>query len=211
LPASAVSSVRGIGLQYDAVSAASEIASAIRPEFGVASWKPLVESINHAIAKPSWYYIAPGVSSLESLFRAIPSHTQGSALRTMPALVDGTPGRMLMTSRLQGKIFSIVAEKFIDPVIDTSYSAVQESRFLISFCGEVSKESLSFLGDERILMKSGSKAFVHRDKSGKILAMVVVPSDGTLKTSSEVLSAIGTSNYDSRSIRSNCEMKMESR
>ena len=117
--------------------------------------------------------------------------------------------RMLLTSRLQGKLFSIVTEETIDLMNDLSYSAMQESRFLLACCKNVAKDSFSFLGDKSILMKSGSKVFVHRDNDGNVLAMVVVPLDGKLKPSSEILSAIGASKYDSHSISSNCEMKID--
>mmetsp|Transcript_40241 Transcript_40241/g.85688 ORF Transcript_40241/g.85688 Transcript_40241/m.85688 type:complete len:138 (-) Transcript_40241:953-1366(-) len=128
----------------------------------------------------------------------------------MPALRDGALGRMLMTSRLQGNLlFSIVEERMVDPMKDKSYSAIEESRFLLAFCNDAAKDSLSFLGDKSILIKPGSTVLVHRDKAGKILAMVVVPLDGNLKSLSEISSAIGTSEYDIHSICSNCEMKTE--
>ena len=123
----------------------------------------------------------------------------------MPALA-----RILLTSRLKGKLFSIVTEETIDLMNDLSYSAMQESRFSLDCCNNVAKDSFSYLGDKSILMKSGgSKVFVHRDKDGNVLAMVVVPLDGKLKSSSEILSAIGTSKYDFHSISSNCEMKID--
>ena len=160
--------------------------------------------MNHNITKPSWYYIAPIISSLEYFIKALPSHLRGLVSKKMPALA-----RMLLTSRLQGKLFSVVTEEITDPMKDESYSAMQESRFLLACCPNYSKYSVSFLGDKSVLVKSGSKGFVHRDKNGNILAIVVVPFDGELKSSSDVLSAIGTSKYDLHSINSNCEMKLE--
>lgn len=115
----------------------------------------------------------------------------------------------LLTSRLKGKLFCIASKETIDPLKDVSCLVEQESRFLLTCCNTyVTKDSWSFLGDKRILMKSGSKVFVHRDKEGNVVAMVVAPFDGKLKSSSEILSAIGTLKCDTHSVSSNCELRL---
>jgi hypothetical protein len=79
-------------------------------------------------------------------------------------------------------MFSVTLEEMTDPTMqDTSYAILQEcSIFLICCNGCATKGSLSFLGDKSILLKAGSKVFVHCGKDGRVLAAVVVPIDGHL-------------------------------
>ena len=126
--------------------------------------------------------------------------------------------KLLFTSRLKGKLFSISSEEMVDSLLkDDTYSIVQESRLLMTCSSNNSIiEAWSFLdnGDKLIHMKSGSKVFVHRDNDGKVLAMVVAPSNDTLMNKSapsELISAINstTSKYDIHSINTNCTMRLD--
>jgi len=153
-----------------------------------------------------WYYIAPTISGLVYFAKALPKKLiKALAPNTIPALA-----RMLLTSRMTGKLASIVSEKAIDPTTDTSYSTVQESRFLLICCNNATADSVSFLdGDKSILVKSGSTLFMHRGEDGKVLGMVVAPSDRPLMSSSEIVSAITTSKAcDARSVSTNCEVRL---
>ena len=128
-------------------------------------------------------------------------------MRTMPTLT-----RELFTARLKGKLFSIATEETIDPGQDLPYSVVQESRFLLTcFKGNARKDSWCFLDDKNIQIKSGSKMLVQRDKNGKVLAMIVIPSDGKSNPPSEILSAISSrlSKFDTHSISSSCTMRLD--
>lgn len=172
--------------------------------------QPLAETMNHLLAKSSWYYVAPGISSLDCFLQTLPYHLKRGIVTAMPALESkSSMARMLFTSRFKKEIFSVASEETIDPTLDASYEIPQECRFLLNCCnGLATKGSVSFLGDASILLKSGSKVFVHRDEDGKVLAMVIAPNDGDLSSSSEILSAIDKSKYDSLSLSSNCEMKL---
>jgi hypothetical protein len=87
---------------------------------------------------------------------------------------------------------------------------LEESRFLIDFCRRATN-AWCFVGDESILMKSGSKVIVHRDENGEVVAMIIAPVTGNeQKSSSEILSAITNSKFDVHSMSSNCEMKLSS-
>ena len=128
-------------------------------------------------------------------------------MRTMPTLT-----RELFTARLKGKLFSIASEETFDPEEAIPYSVVQESRFLVTcFKGNARRETWSFLDDKNIHVKSGSKMLVQRDKEGKILAIIVVPSDGKSSPPSEILSAISSrlSKFDTHSISSSCTMRLD--
>jgi len=132
-------------------------------------------------------------------------------VNAMPALGSkSSVTRKLFTSRLKKEIYSVASEATIDPTtLDATYAISQECRLLLSCCnGRATKGSLSFLGDKSILLQSGAKVFVHRDKDGKVLAVVVVPIDGHLSSPSEILSAMGKSEYESHSMISNCEMRL---
>lgn len=130
--------------------------------------------------------------------------------------------KLLFTSRLKGKLLSISSEEMVGSLLkDDTYSIVQESRFLMTcFSSNSIIEAWSFLdnGDKLIHMKSGSKVFVHRDNDGKVLAMTVAPSNGTLMNKSapsELVSAINSTmskskaKYDIHSINTSCTMRLE--
>ncbi len=74
--------------------------------------------------------------------------------------------------------------------------------------GPQSSSSLSFLGDKTILLKAGSKVFVHRDKDGRGWAVVVVSIDGHLSSLLDILLVMGESRYDLHLMNSNCKMKL---
>jgi hypothetical protein len=173
--------------------------------------KPLTDTINRILEESSWYYVAPGVSSLERLIQTLPIFLKKGIVTAMPALGSkSSVAHKLFTSRLKKETFSVASEGTTDPTThDASYATSQECRFLLSCCnGRATKGSLSFLGDKSILLKAGSRVFVHRDKDGRVLALVVVPIDGHLSSPSEILSAMGKSDYESHSMNSNCEMKL---
>jgi hypothetical protein len=173
--------------------------------------QPLAETINRTLEESSWYYIAPGISSLECLFQTLPNHLKKGIVNAMPALGSkSSVTRKLFTSRLKKETYSVALEETIDPTtLDASYAIPQECRFLLSCCnGRATKGSLTFLDYKSILLQSGSKVFVHRDKDGKVLAVVVVPIDGHLSSPSEILSAMAKSEYESHSVNSNCEMRL---
>jgi hypothetical protein len=62
--------------------------------------------------------------------------------------------------------FSVALEERTNPMMhDSSYAILQECCFLLScYNGCATKVSLSFLGDKSILLKTGSKVFMHCDK-----------------------------------------------
>jgi hypothetical protein len=90
-----------------------------------------------------------------------------------------------------------------------SYAILQECCFLLSYCkGRATKGSLSFLGDKSILLKDGSKVFMHCDKDGRVITAVVFPIDGHLSLPLDTLSAMGKSKYDLHLMNSNCKLKL---
>ena len=139
----------------------------------------------------------------------------------LPALTrEHSLSKLLFTSRLKGKLFSISSEEMVDSLLkDDRYSIVQESRFLMTCSSNNSIiEAWSFLdNDEKLIhMKSGSKVFVHRNNDGKVLAaMVVAPSNDTaamIKSAPlELVSAINStmSKYDIHSINTSCTMRLD--
>ena len=133
------------------------------------SIQPLVECMNIVIGKTSWYNIAPSVSRMEHFVKTLQArHHQETVSKLMPKLA-----KALLTSRLTGKIFNIATEEAIDPLRDVAYSVQQESHFLSICCNNnVAKDSWTYIGDRCIVMKSGSKVFVHRNKDGKVSAIV---------------------------------------
>ena len=135
-------------------------------------------------------------------------HQKGMRLATnkIPKLA-----KALWKSRFAEQLFSVATEKTIDPMNDSSYSVDQESQFLIHCfsSNHRTENSLRLLESNNIMMKSGSKVFLHRDKDGKVLAMVVAPLDGQLKSSSDVLSAIGTSSCDTHAMQTDCTMALD--
>ena len=184
--------------RYDFFIHAQLIAVAQSSFYSIA--QPLAETINRTLEESSWYYVAPGTSSLECMFQTLPNHLKKGIVTAMPALAC----KLLET-------YSVASEEAIDPTkLDASYATPQECRFLLSCCsGRATKGSLSFLGDGSILLQSGSKVFVHRDEDGNVLAVVVIPIDGHPGSPSEILSAMVKSEYDSHSMNSNCEMKLQ--
>ena len=139
----------------------------------------------------------------------------------LPALTrEPSLPKLLFTSRLKGKLFSISSEEMVDSLLkDDTYSIVRESRFLMTcFSNNSIIEAWSFLdnGDKLIHMKSGSKVFVHRDDDGKVLAMTVAPSNDSLMNKSapsELVSAINSkmskAKYDIHSINTSCTMRLD--
>ena len=165
---------------------------------------PLLESINHTLTKSTWYYVAPSITNVEHFVKALPSQNQKVLVsNSLPEVA-----KRLLTTRIKGELFSIVSNETV-PMNDESYSALQESRFLRSCC-KASKESLSFLDCNTVVIKAGSKVQVHRDENGKVLGMVISQLDGTSggSSSSDILSAFGKSKLDVQFISSNCTMKL---
>lgn len=116
--------------------------------------------------------------------------------------------RMLLTSRMKGKVYSVVSGEVFD-VQQLPYSVICESRFLEASCNHAFKSTeWSCLGVKNMLIVAGSKVFVHRDRDGKVIAMVVAPSEGALQSSSELVTALGSSKYDAHSIRSSCDVRL---
>jgi hypothetical protein len=67
---------------------------------------------------------------------------------------------------------------------------------------------LSFLGDKNILLKAGSKMFLHCDKDGRVLAVVVILINEHLSLPLDELLAMGKYKYDLHSMNSNCKIKL---
>ena len=207
--ASASESNHAIVLQHLVTSTASNMGSAIRSDFNDKSLRQLAECINYTLAKSSWYYVAPCISSLDDFLQTLPKHLKG-IVNKMPELArKPSMARMLFTARLKKEVFSIAMEETIDPTtLPVSYAVQNECRFLLWCCnGPATKYSLSYLGDESILLKSGSKVYVQR-KEGKVVTVVITSSDGEFTTSSEILSAINTCKFDSHSMKTNCEIRL---
>jgi hypothetical protein len=208
--ASAHESIHAIDLQHLVISTASNMGNAIRSDFNDKSLRQLAECINYTLAKSSWYYVSPCISSLENFLHTLPKHLKG-IVNKMPELArKPSMARMLFTARLKKEIFSIATEEMIDPTtLAVSYAIQNECRILLSCCnGSATKYSLSYIGDESILLKSGSKVYVQR-KEGKVVTVVITPSDdGELTTSSEILSAINTCKFDSHSMKTTCEISL---
>ena len=142
---------------------------------------------------------------MEHFVKALPSQNQKVLVsNSLPEVA-----KRLLTTRIKGELFSIVSNETV-PMNDESYSALQESRFLRSCCNKASKDSLSFIDCNTVVIKAGSKVQVHRDESGKVLGMVISQLDGTSggSASSEILSAFGKSKPDVQFISSNCTMKL---
>jgi hypothetical protein len=99
----------------------------------------------------------------------------------------------LFTSRLKKETLSVALEEMTHPTMhDAFYAISQECCFLLRCCnGRGTKGSLSFLGDKSILLKAGSKVFMHRDKDGRVLAVVGVPINGHLSLPLDILSVMG--------------------
>ena len=149
--------------------------------------------------------MAPTISSLEHFLKSLPSRFKAQMAQSVPY-----SAQPLLTSRLQGKLYSMAAKAIVDPKSKDLYSVVNESQLLIVLCSNPAKEPLSFLEDKNIVIKSGSKVFIHRDENGNVVAMVVAPVDGSaLKSSSEFFSSIEASKYDAHSITSSCELRIE--
>ena len=206
----AASSIHLLALRYGAVSTASKMGNLIHSEFSESSVKPLVQSINQTLETSSWYYIAPSIESLQHFINGLPKHLKGMVTK-MPALTcEPSLAKMLFTSRLKGKVYCVTSGKTVESEDDASYSVVQESHFLCaSFNNNSSRnESWSFLGDKMVQIRSGSKVFVHRDDNGKVLAIVVAPSNENV-ASAEILSAMKESKFDTHSISSNCTMRLD--
>ena len=140
----------------------------------------------------------------------------------LPALTrEHSLSKLLFTSRLKGKLFSISSEEMVDSLLkDDTHSIVQESRFLMTCFSNSSIEAWSFLdNDEKLIhMKSGSKVFVHRNNDGKVLAaMVVAPSNDTaamiksapLELVSAINSTMSKAKYDIHSINTSCTMRLD--
>lgn len=179
----------------------------------------MIESINHTLETSNWYHIAPGIECLQMFANGLPKQLKATVTK-LPALTrEPSLSKLLFTSRLKGKLFSISSEEMVDSLLkDDSYSIVQESRFLMTcFSNNSIIEAWSFLdnGDKLIHMKSGSKVFVHRDNDGKVLAMIVAPSNDTaamIKSApTEIVSAINstTSKDDIHSINTSCTMRLD--
>ena len=78
--------------------------------------QPLAETINRTFKESSWYYITPGILSLESLFQALPNHLKKGIVNAMPALWSkSSVTRKLFTSRLKKETYSVASEDTIDP------------------------------------------------------------------------------------------------
>ena len=157
-----------------------------------------------SFTKTSWRYLAPIVSNLEHYGRTLPSNHRGIVPKTLP---DKCLPRSLLTARLQGKICSIVHKGDPVPAAAESYSVQQECNFFLAATA-VHPTYPCLQSEKSILLKSGSKVFVHRYEDGKVLAMVVALG-GREPESSEVLSAIGSSKYDAHSVSTNCQVKLE--
>jgi hypothetical protein len=207
--ASASESIHAIDLQHLVISTASNMGNAVRSDFNDNSLRQLAECINYTLAKSSWYYVAPCISSLENFLHTLPKHLKG-IVNKMPELArKPSMARMLFTARLKKEIFSIATEETNDPTtLAVSYAVQKECRILLSCCnGPATKYSLSYLGDESILLKSGSKVYVQR-KEGKVVTVVITSSDKELATSSDLLSVINTSEFDSHLMISPCEIRL---
>jgi len=206
--ASASESIHAIDLQHLVISTASNMGSAIRSTL-IKSLRQLAECINYTLTKSSWYYVAPCISSLDDFLQTLPKHLKG-IVNKMPELArKPSMARMLFTARLKKEVFSIATEETIDPTtLPVSYVVQKECRILLRCCnGPATKYSLSYSGDESILLKSGSKVYVQR-KEGKVVTVVITSSDGEFTTSSEMLSAINTCKFDSHSMKTNCEIRL---
>jgi hypothetical protein len=78
--------------------------------------QPLAETINRTLEESSWYYIAPGISSLECLMQAQPNHLKKGIVNVTPALGSkSSVMRKLFTSRLKKETYSVASEDTIDP------------------------------------------------------------------------------------------------
>lgn len=114
---------------------------------------------------------------------------------------------MLLTSRVKKTLFSVALEQTVDEAGGESYSVRNESRVLVKCCeSHATTDSMTFLGDESIVMKSGSKVFVQRDEDENVLGIVVAPPNGKVKWPSD-LSTFRTG--APRSLTANCVMKLE--
>jgi len=164
------------------------------------------------------------MSYLEHFIRALPKHLKGAITKKMPEL-----GKSLFMSRMKGELFSVVTgtklsmdsgtskgdapsmdtKQMINQMNDVTYSAEQESLFLVAHCNSVRNGSSSVVGDETIHVRAGSKTFFHRDGDGNVVTIVVVPLGAKLASYSEVPSMIGEGNCDYHLVSANCEMRLE--
>ncbi|KAK1747915.1 hypothetical protein QTG54_001878 [Skeletonema marinoi] len=131
------SSIEAISLQRSVVQFVCNVGIQIQSGCSTQAVESLAGSISCILEKSSWYHISPNLSCLECFIKQHPSHLTLLLPASTPTSV-----KSLLASRVQGKIFSIVDNKVIEPH-NVPYSTFQESCFLQEHCSNKRRSMLT--------------------------------------------------------------------